>query len=144
MIALSIGPVLATGPDFDAPVHSTTKVIKVSLPTVSVATGKVTVNPPTTNTDGTPIPPGEITSYNVGVRSLTATGSVAGTYPFSGSLSASASPLALTLESLGVTKADSYAASAQAVTPNGTSAWGPEFSFTAAPSLPNPPTVSVG
>jgi len=143
--ATHIGPVFATGPEFLYPhIHSTSKgKAQVSLPNVFVSTGAVTVIAPTTNTDGTPVTPGEITSYNVGVRSLTATGSVAGTYPFNGSLASNVSPLSMTLKALGVSKADSYAAAAQAVTANGTTAWGPEFSFTAAPSLPQPPAVSV-
>lgn len=36
---------------------------------------------PTQNTDGTTIPAGEITGLVIGVRSTTAAGSVAGTYP---------------------------------------------------------------
>lgn len=36
---------------------------------------------PTQNTDGTPITAGEITALVIGVRSTTAAGSVAGTYP---------------------------------------------------------------
>lgn len=37
---------------------------------------------PTTNEDGSPVTPGEITGYEVGVRDTSAAGSAAGTYPY--------------------------------------------------------------
>lgn len=114
----------------------------MSLPTVFLSSGAVTVVPPTTNADGTAVTPGEILSFAVGVRSLTIAGSIAGTYTFTGSM-APTPPLTITLKTLGVTSADSYAAAASATTAAGTTAFGPEFSFTVAPSLPNPPTVTV-
>jgi hypothetical protein len=135
----------AIGPNFHIRLRPRPLSIKrkalVSLPNVSLSTGAVTVIPPTTNTDGTPVTPTEILSYTVGVRSLTASGTAAGTYAFSTSLTPP--NLVATLTSLDVTAADSYAAAASATTAAGTTPFGPEVSFEVAPSLPNPPTVSV-
>lgn len=114
-----------------------------SAPSVFISSGKVNITPPTTNTDGTPVASGEITSYNVGIRSTTATGSVPGTYPFTNTINASANPLAIPLTTMGITKQDTYAAAAEAVYSGGITVWGPEFVFVGVPSVPNPPAVSV-
>lgn len=132
-----IGPVFATGPDFNAPINATQRFL-VTTPNVSVTSGVVTVIPSATSPAGA----APATSYNVGLRLTTATGSVAGTYPIQGTIPATASPLAISLATLAVTTGGVYAASAQAVTAIGTTAWGPEFTFNAQ-VLPNPPGVSV-
>jgi len=131
-----IGPVFATGPDFNAAINSTTGFL-VTTPNVSVTSGAVTVVPSTS-------PPGAApaTSYNVGIRLTTATGSVAGTYPSQGNILATATPLSISLTALGITTGGIYAAAAQAVTAIGTTAWGPEFLFDGL-VLPLPPGVSV-
>lgn len=110
----------------------------MSAPNVSVVSGVITVSPSTTSPAGA----APATSYNVGVRLVTAVGSTAGSYTFTGSIAATDNPLAISLATLGVTAAGSYAAAAQAVTGEGTTAWGPEFDFTGI-LLPNPPTVVV-
>jgi len=102
---------------------------------------------PTTNTDGSAIAAGEITGYTVGVRSVTASGSVAGTYPFTAS-----APASSTDELLGAITPtlppDTYVAAVQSNSAsNGNSAWSSEsnaFTITAPTPAPNPPTnVSV-
>lgn len=107
----------------------------MSTPTVSVSSGVVTVIPATSN------PPGAVpaTSYNVGVRLAT---DPAGTYQFHTNIPATANPISVSLAALGITAAGNYDAAAQAVTPIGTTSWGPEFSFIAG-VLPNPPQVTV-
>jgi hypothetical protein len=139
--APGIGPIFDTRVRFRRLNQATKRKVLVSLPTVFLSTGAVTVIPPTTNADGTPVTPGEILSYTVGVRSLTVSGTAAGTYTFTGGVTPPS--LSITLKALGVTSADSYAAAASATTAAGTTAFGPEASFTVAPSLPNPPTVTV-
>lgn len=94
---------------------------------------------PTANVDGTALSAGEVTGYTIGVRSTTAAGSVAGTYP---ALTTIANPTA-TSEAMSalstVLKPDSYAA---AVRTDGAvnSAWSSEVTFTIAPPVPNPPS----
>jgi hypothetical protein len=95
---------------------------------------------PTTNMDATPISAGEITGYAIGIRSLTAAGSAAGTYPLVVSVN---DPAAVTepLAAIGtVLKPDSYAAAIQAVGPV-PSDWTAEASFTIAAPKPSPPSA---
>lgn len=97
---------------------------------------------PTTNTDGSAIAAGEITGYAVGVRSNTAAGSVAGTYPFGATAPATAVSELLSLLTP-VLPPDIYVAAVQAVTANGNSAWSAESApFTIAPPvvIPNAPS----
>lgn len=93
---------------------------------------------PTTNVDGTAIAAGEISGYTIGVRSTTASGSVAGTYPIE--LTA---PATVTTDLLSAITpalpAGSYAAAIQANTANTVSAWSAETLFTIA-ETPSPPT----
>lgn len=100
---------------------------------------------PTTNLDGTPVAPGEITAYLIGVRSTTASGSVAGTYPIQATAQGAAASQEL-ISALGAALApDTYAVAVQTVGPTN-SAWSTEASFTIAPivppplPVPNPPT----
>jgi hypothetical protein len=97
---------------------------------------------PTTSVDGSPLVPGEVTGYTIGVRSTTAAGSAAGTYS---ALTSIIDPAA-TSEAISalstVLKPDSYAA---AIRSDGlvVSAWSTETMFAiAAPPLPvpNPPS----
>ena len=116
----------------------------MTLPVVSLVTGHVTWTDPPLNTDGSQVSVGEITSFNVGLRATSASGSVAGTYPFGVSAPSSATSQALSTVS-GLVPGTQYAAAVQAVTANGNSGWStPEFEFIAAIPVPNPPTaVSV-
>lgn len=97
---------------------------------------------PTTNTDGTPIAPGEITGYLIGIRPQSAPGSVPGVYTVTAAV---ASPTATTelFSQLGaVLSPGTYAAAIQSVGPVN-SAWSAETMFTIAPPpppVPNPPS----
>ena len=94
---------------------------------------------PTTNVDGTPIAAGEVTGYTIGIRSTTATGSVAGTYPIMAQVSGATATNEL-LTALGtVLKPDTYAAAIQTAGPV-PSAFTAEVTFTIAPAQPSPPT----
>lgn len=112
---------------------------------VSLATGKVTWNLPTTNDDGSPITSGEITGFIVGLRSTTASGSSAGTYPIQSPVTA-ADAISEALSAITANlKADDYAAAVQTQSGNGPSAWSAEVLFTGTQPVPNPPgNVQVG
>lgn len=110
------------------------------LPVVSLATGKAAWTPPTVNSDGSPLTTGEITGYIVGLRSLTAAGTAAGTYPIqSPATSATAVTEALSAISANL-KADNYASAVQAQSANGPSAWSTEFQFQGVLPVPSAPT----
>lgn len=117
----------------------------MALPNVLLTSGKVTWVAPTTGTDGNPLTGGDaITGFTVGIRSLTATGSVAGTYPFTANAASSATSEALSTILASNMKVDSYAAAVQALSANGPAAWSTEFSFQGELPVPNPATgVSV-
>ena len=118
----------------------------MALPQVSLTTAKVSWVDPTLGTDGQPLSGGDaITGFTVGIRSLTATGSVAGTYPFTANAAANATSEAVaTVLGAANLKADSYAAAVQALSANGPSAWSAEFSFQGGLPVPLAPTgVSV-
>lgn len=97
---------------------------------------------PTTNTDGTPIAAGEITGYNIGVRSTTAVGSVAGTYPIVTTVVGATAANELLSALSTVLKPDSYAAAIQTMGPTD-SAFTAEITFMIVappPPVPNPPS----
>lgn len=94
---------------------------------------------PVTNVDGTPVAPGEITGYTVGVRSASATGSVAGTYPITGSVTSPTATSELFTSLNAMLKPDSYAAAIRADGPVA-SPWSPEITFSVAPEQPSAPT----
>jgi len=95
---------------------------------------------PTTNTDGTPITAGEVTGYLIGIRSTSATGSVAGTYPITASI-ANPTATAELFTQLGTVLAFAtpFAAAIKTVG-SVSSAYGPETTFTLAAPTPNPPS----
>lgn len=110
---------------------------------------KATWVDPTTNTDGSPIAPGEITSYTLGVRDTTAAGSAAGTYPFSVSAppNATSEPLDIIKPALpkGVLLAAAVRTDTAGLDAAGkpiSSVWTPEVTFTlpAPAPVPNQPT----
>ena len=106
---------------------------------VSLATGKVTWTLPTTNTDGSPITAGELTGFIVGLRSTTAAGSAAGTYPIQ---SPPTAPDAVTEALSAITanlKSDDYAVAVQTQSVDGPSAWSAEVLFTGTLPVPMPP-----
>lgn len=107
-------------------------------PIVNLATGKVSWTP------GAPVTGADVTGYIVGLRSLTASGSLSGTYPIQ---SPPTDPTAVTEALSAITanlKPDDYAASVQALSANGPSSWGTEFAFSGTVPFPNAPTdVSV-
>jgi len=89
---------------------------------------------PTTNTDGTAIPAGEITGYTIGV------GAASGKYTIMTSVSnpaATSEPIA----DLSATLAPgTYFAAIRAESTGGPSAFSNEVSFAIAAPIPNPPT----
>lgn len=89
---------------------------------------------PTINTDGSAFVASEITGYTVGIRSTTAVGSVAGTYP---TLTAAGLATSLALPTL---VPGNYAAAVRAdgLVP---SAWSTEALFTVVPPTPSAPTL---
>ena len=110
-----------------------------TIPTINPETAKFTWTDPTTNVDGSPIQAGEITGYNLGIRSTTAAGSVAGTYPITVNV-AGASAANEAVSAIGqVLKPDTYAAAVQTAGPVA-SAWTAEIEFIIAQPVPNPPS----
>jgi len=117
----------------------------MALPQVSLSSGKVSWTPPTTDNTGAALVPADTpTGYVVGLRSLTAVGSAAGTYPIQSPPTA-ATAVSEALAAINATlKPDDYAASVQAQSANGPSDWASEFQFTGVLPVPNAPTnVSV-
>lgn len=108
--------------------------------TVSLATGKVSWTPPTTNTDGSPLATGEVTGFIVGLRSTTAVGSVVGTYPIQSPVTAATAVTEALSAITANLKADSYAVAVQTQSVDGPSAWSAEVLFTGALPVPNHPT----
>lgn len=109
------------------------------LPKISLATGKTTWSLPTENSDGSPITPGEITGFIVGLRSITAAGSAAGTYPIQSPMTAPDAVLEALSAITANLKSDSYALAVQTESGNGPSLWSAEVLFTGVLPVPNPP-----
>jgi hypothetical protein len=109
---------------------------------------------PTTNVDGSPVAPGEISGYEVGVRDTTAAGSAAGSYPFGAKAPSTATSELISLLTPSLPKGVQLAAAVRANTPNlddagnpVNSAWSTEVTFQLTPPAPIPsaptnPTVS--
>ena len=109
----------------------------MALPIVPLTTAKVSWVDPTLGTDNQPLSGGDaITGVLVGLRSLTATGSVAGTYPFTAQVAANVTTEAVAAVLGANMKADSYAAAVQVLSSNGPAAWSAEFSFQGALPVP--------
>jgi hypothetical protein len=103
--------------------------------------------PPTTNIDGSAVTPGELTGVTIGIRSTTATGSVAGTYPIQIAVVGPTLTKELLTTAyaagLAVLKPDTYMPSIREESVNGPSAWLIESAantFQIVPPVPNPPT----
>lgn len=112
-----------------------------TLPVVTNPTPAATFTDPVADVNGNPIPAGEITGYNVGIRDLEAAGSVAGTYPNTAAVTGASSTseaLALLFSSGALVSGHSYAVAAQTLTNPSTlnSAWSAEYQFTFAPVVP--------
>jgi|HubBroStandDraft_1064217.scaffolds.fasta_scaffold76614_3 hypothetical protein len=118
-----------------------------ALPIITDPTPSADWTPPTTDINGDPIPAGEITGYEIGIRDLAVTGSVAGTYPATvQATGATAITEALTsfIASKAMVPGHSYAIAAMTLanTPPGNSQWGVEYQFTWQPlAAPMPPTA---
>jgi hypothetical protein len=111
----------------------------MTTPTINPSTAKFSWTDPTTNVDGSAIQSGEITGYSVGIRSATASGSVAGTYTVTAAVSG-ATAANEAVASIGtVLKPDTYAAAIQAVGP-ANSAWSAEIEFIISQPVPSAPT----
>lgn len=111
----------------------------MTLPTINPATSKFNWVPTTVNTDGSPLQPGEITGYVVGIRSATASGTTLGVYPaVSSATPATAVSDAFSALNL-VLKPDTYFAAVQSVGPL-TSPWSAEVEFVIAQPQPSAPT----
>ena len=109
------------------------------IPTINPNTAAFSWVDPTTNVDGSPIQPGEVTGYNVGVRSNTATGSVKGTYPVITNVAGATAAKEAVSALSSVLKPDTYAAAIQTAG-QVNSLWSDEIFFTIAQPQPNPPT----
>lgn len=104
---------------------------------------------PTTNTDGSPVTAGEISSYEIGVRDTTAAGSTPGIYPFGAKAPPDVTTEPFSLLKVALPTGVLLAGAIRANTPNLdgnnnpiNSAWSPEVTFTLTPPppVPNPPT----
>lgn len=108
------------------------------------------VDPPT-NVDGSPVAPGEITGYMVGVRVTDPTGTPPGTYPYTATAPATATTELLSLLNPILPTGKPLTGAVRAVTgatdASGNaimSAWSPEgpiFSLTPPPPVPSNPTA---
>ena len=98
---------------------------------------KISWTPPTTNVDGSAIPPGEITGFQIGVRLSTGQQYV---YPYSGSAPASATSIPLS----SITPAlppGTYVATVLTQDSAGNSIWAVESApFSISEAIANPPT----
>ena len=118
----------------------------MTLPIVTNPKPTITWTDPTVDINNNPLPAGEVTGYNIGIRDLAASGSVAGTYPNTVAVLGAASTseaMSLLLQSGALIPGHSYAVAGQtlAATPPGPSAWSVEFQFLFQPvAAPNPPT----
>lgn len=109
------------------------------IPTINPTTANFSWTDPTTNTDGSPLQAGEITGYNVGIRSATAAGSQAGTYPITAQVQGATAAKEAVAAIGTVLKPDTYAAAIQSAGPVN-SAWSSEIQFTIAQPVPNSPS----
>lgn len=97
---------------------------------------KFTWTDPVTNVDGSPITPGEITGYDVGVRLAS---SAAGSYPIVTNVPGETAGSELLSALSTVLAPGTYSASIRASGPV-PSAWANEVTFIIAPPQPSPPT----
>jgi hypothetical protein len=106
-----------------------------------VATGWTWV-PPTTNTDGSAITPGEITAFTIGIRSTTASGTAPGTYPITVNAPPNATSETFAEASLMLTP-DTYQSAINTIagaTSSGFTAETPQSQFVISAPVPNPCT----
>lgn len=112
----------------------------MTIPVIVPATAQFTWTDATKNTDGSALQSGEVTGFVIGIRSTTATGSVAGTYPInSPSIAASAVSEAVALITPSL-QPDSYAAAIRSTGPTN-SAWSSEVQFQIVQPVPSPPSA---
>lgn len=124
------------------------------IPIIDPAKASVAWVDPTLNKDGSAVSATEITSYTVGVRDTTATGSTAGSYPFSVTAPSTTTHELISLLAPALPKGVALVASVKANTATAadpslpSSDWAPEsaaFQLPVPPPVPVPPTgVSVG
>lgn len=102
--------------------------------------------PATANTDGSAITAGELTGVTIGIRSMTAVGSIAGTYPMTipvpGATVTKELLSAAYAAGLAMLKPDTYMPSIREESVNGPSLWLAEnlaTQFQIVPPPPNPP-----
>jgi len=101
---------------------------------------KFSWTPPTTNTDGSPITPGEITGYQVGIRPASGT---PGVYPLLAPVDPATDTSDMLAEAAPNLAFGDYAAAVRVVGPVD-SAWSPEATFSlVAPPPPPPPVPSA-
>lgn len=99
--------------------------------------------PPTTDTDGNPLPAGAITGYQIGIRAVTTPPTTtAGTYLLNAQIASPATTKELFTQLGTVLAVGSYAAAIKTVGP-AASAYGPETSFAMKVVPSNPPTGFV-
>lgn len=99
--------------------------------------------PPTANIDNSPVTAGELTGVTIGIRSTTAVGSVAGTYPMTipvpGATLTKELLSAAYAAGLAMLKPDTYMPSIREESVNGPSLWLTENPATAFQIVPPPP-----
>lgn len=111
----------------------------MTIPVISPTTGTFTWTDATTNTDGSAIAAGEVTGFQIGVRSATAQGSAAGTYPILLPTAAASATSEAVSAATPMLQPDTYFAAIRSTGPVN-SAWTNEIEFTIAQPVPNPPT----
>lgn len=116
----------------------------MTIPVIVPSTAKFTWVDATLNTDGSAITSAEVTGYEIGVRSATASGSVAGTYPILLPTAAASATSEAVSAATPMLQPDTYFAAIRSVGPID-SAWTNEIEFTIAQPVPTPPSsFSVG
>jgi hypothetical protein len=114
-------------------------------PVVTALDPSVSWTDPTLNTDGSPITPGELSGYLVGIRDVNAPGSTAGTYPKTSTVtggSATSAPLSGLGFLAGMVRGGTYGIAAESeVGGAAVGAWSAEMVFIYNPPIPKPPVL---
>jgi hypothetical protein len=119
----------------------------MTTPVIGTKDPQVSWTDPTQNVDGAPITSGELSGYQIGIRDVSAAGSVAGTYSLKATVAGGGATSAL-MSALGflafLFPGGTYAVAAESeVGGAAVGAWSPEFVFTYSPPapVPNAPTA---
>jgi hypothetical protein len=117
----------------------------VPIQTVTSLDPTVSWVDPTLNTDNSPITPGEVSGYLLGIRDVNAPGSAAGTYPKTSTVtggSATSAPLSGLGFLAGMVRGGTYGIAAESeVGGAAVGAWSAEMVFIYNPPIPKPPVL---